>query len=98
MLNQKSNHDYARVTTLWPNSANRFSRLFALGIDAYRLIPSLRRLMIHPEEFANHQTGQLSVDKNGRVHRRLLTATYEKGIPRLIETGNDNQTQAKASQ
>ena len=85
MLDRQGNRDYAEIRKLWPNSGSRFSRLFALGIDAYRLIPSLRRLMIHPEETASHHTGQLSVDKRGRVHRRLLMATYEKGLARLIE-------------
>ena len=85
MLDHPGNRDYAQIRKLWPDSGSRFSRLFALGIDAYRLIPSLRRLMIHPEETASHHTGQLSVDKNGRVRRRLLMATYEKGLARLIE-------------
>ena len=98
MLNQQNNSDYRQVQEHWPTSASRFGRLFALGIDAYRLIPSLRRLMIHPEESAGHNTGQLSVDKTGRVHRQLLMATYEKGLARLLEPNNDPEPEAKASQ
>ncbi len=94
MLNQKSNRDYAQIRKLWPGGSSRFSRLFALGIDAYRLIPSLRRLMIHPEESASHQTGQLSVDRNGRVRRQLLMATYEKGLARLLEPPEGEQPAA----
>ena len=59
--------------------------MFALGIDAYRMIPSLRRLMINPEETALHNTGLLSVDKTGRVKRSLLMATYEKGEAKLLQ-------------
>ena len=94
MLNQEKNRDYAEISKLWPDQSSRFSRLFALGIDAYRLIPSLRRLMINPDESISHNTGVLSVDKNGRIHRRLLMATYEKGLARLLledESGDGSQ-------
>ncbi|TNF90029.1 MAG: penicillin-binding protein activator [Gammaproteobacteria bacterium] len=88
MLNNQNNPDYKQVSRLWPQSSQRFSRLFALGIDAYRMIPSLRRLMINPEETMLHNTGELSVDKNGRVHRSLLMATYENGRAKLLKTPN----------
>ncbi|MCP4487193.1 MAG: penicillin-binding protein activator [Gammaproteobacteria bacterium] len=97
MLNQHDNRDYQQIIELWPSSGSRFSRLFALGIDAYRLIPSLRRLMIHPEENAAHHTGELTVDKNGRVHRRLLMATYEKGLARVLVV-DDNTSDTSSSQ
>ncbi|MCP3687637.1 MAG: penicillin-binding protein activator [Gammaproteobacteria bacterium] len=84
MLNHQDNPDYQQITRLWPSSGNRFGRLFALGIDAYRITPSLRRLMIHPEESSTHHTGELTVDKNGRVHRRLLLAIYEHGLARRL--------------
>lgn len=84
MLDNRKNRDYQEIARLWPEDSTRFSRLFALGIDAYRMIPSLRRLMINPDEKLQHNTGNLSVDKNGRVHRALLMATYEKGRSKLL--------------
>ena len=86
MLDNSSNPDYDQVRRLWPDQSQRFSRLFALGIDAYRMIPSLRRLMINPNESIRHNTGLLSVDRTGRVKRSLLMATYEKGRTRLLQT------------
>jgi len=86
MLDNRNNADHRQVSRLWPDSSQRFSRLFALGIDAYRMIPSLRRLMINPDESLRHNTGQLSVDKTGRVKRSLLMATYENGRAKLLET------------
>ena len=77
MLDNKNNPDHKRVSNLWPDASQRFSRLFALGIDAYRMIPSLRRLMINPHESQPHNTGLLAVDKFGRVKRALLMATYQ---------------------
>ena len=85
MLDNRDNPDYRQISRLWPDASQRFSRLFALGIDAYRMIPSLRRLMINPEESLPHNTGKLSVDKTGRVKRSLMMATYEKGRAKLLE-------------
>jgi outer membrane PBP1 activator LpoA protein len=86
MLDSRDSLDHKQVNRLWPDSSQRFSRLFALGIDAYRMIPSLYRLKINPTESINHNTGLLSVDKTGRVKRWLLMATYEKGRTRLLQT------------
>jgi outer membrane PBP1 activator LpoA protein len=86
MLNSRNSPDHKQVSRLWPDASQRFSRLFALGIDAYRMIPSLRRLMINPTESIAHNTGQLSVNRNGQVKRSLLMATYEKGRTKLLPT------------
>ncbi|MDH3633697.1 MAG: penicillin-binding protein activator [Gammaproteobacteria bacterium] len=85
MLDNQDNSDYKQISRLWPDESQRFSRLFALGIDAYRMIPSLRRLMINPEESLPHNTGTLSVDNKGWVKRSLMMATYEKGRAKLLE-------------
>ncbi len=63
----------------WPTLNKSHGRLFALGIDAYRLIPQLKRLLINPEESYQGLTGKLSVDDKGRIRRELLLATYNKG-------------------
>jgi hypothetical protein len=86
MLDNSNNADYRQINAYWPDDSQRFSRLFALGIDAYRIIPSLRRLMINPDEKLQHHTGLLSVDKTGRVKRSLLMATYQDGQARLLKT------------
>ncbi len=97
MLDNHSNPDHQQISRLWPDSSKRFSRLFALGIDAYRMIPSLRRLMINPEESLRHNTGQLSVDKNGRIKRSLLMATYVKGRTKLLQTPTTQNSAAALS-
>ena len=84
-LNNTTNADFARVNKLWPGDSERYARFFALGIDAYKLIPSLRRLLINPEEKQALNSGTLSVDKNGRIHRELILATYTKGIAQLLK-------------
>lgn len=69
------------IEQLWPTLNKTHSRLFALGIDAYRLIPQLQRLKLNPDESYSGLTGELSIDQYGRVHRSLLLATYRKGLP-----------------
>jgi outer membrane PBP1 activator LpoA protein len=85
MLNNENNMDYQKISNLWPDSSNRFSRFFAFGIDAYRLIPSLRRLKINPQKSLIQNTGVLSVDNKGRVKRSLLMATYKKGSAKQLK-------------
>jgi len=58
------------------------------------MIPSLRRLMINPEESVQHYTGRLSVDKTGRVKRSLLLATYHNGRTRLLKTPSTSTLQS----
>ena len=83
-LDNEQNPDYQNIRQLWPNQSERFAKFFALGVDAYRLIPSLRRLMINPTEKLSLNTGVVTVDSKGRVHRELMLATYEKGRARLL--------------
>lgn len=92
-LKQEDNIDYQNIQKLWPLDLRRYGKFFALGIDAYRLIPSLRRLMVHPEQTAEMNTGTLSVDKRGRVHRQLFLATYEKGMARKLKESADSLEQ-----
>lgn len=85
ILNNSENMDYQQIADLWPKQSKRYAKFFALGIDAYRLIPSLRRLMLNPEENIELNTGTISVDSKGRIHRELLLATYEKGLARVLK-------------
>ncbi|MDJ0779625.1 MAG: penicillin-binding protein activator [Gammaproteobacteria bacterium] len=85
MLDNRDNPDHARIGQLWPDESQRFSKMFALGIDAYRMIPSLRRLMINPGESQVHNTGRLTVDDKGRVKRALLLATYRRGLAQMLD-------------
>jgi len=84
-LDNTENQDYQNIMQLWPKQNQRYAKFFALGLDAYRLIPSLRRLMINPEENVKLNTGTISVDSFGRVHRELLLATYDKGRAQVLK-------------
>ena len=68
----------------WPEQ-QRFTRFFALGVDAYNLIPFLGRLQGKSYERFSGQTGNLYLDKSNRIHRELLWAQFNRGVPELID-------------
>ena len=68
----------------WPEQ-QRYSRFFALGVDAYNLIPFLGRLQGKSYERFSGQTGNLYLDPFNRIHRELLPAQFKRGIPQLID-------------
>lgn len=67
------------IQNYWPTLNKSYGRLFAMGIDAYHLIPQLKRLQFNQDEFFQGLTGKLTVDDQGHIHRELLLATYKKG-------------------
>jgi len=68
----------------WPEQ-QRYTRFFALGVDAYNLIPFLGRLQGKTYERFSGQTGNLYLDPLNRIHRELLSAQFKRGIPTLID-------------
>ncbi len=61
------------------------SRLFALGLDAYRLMPWLPALSSAQGLSINGATGRLTIDPDGVVHRRdLVWAKFEEGTARQL--------------
>ena len=64
---------------------SRIGRLYALGIDAYRLHPYLKQLAAVPGTEISGETGALSLDQNGHIKRKLMWAEYMDGTPQVIE-------------
>ncbi len=66
---------------LWPDRARQYSRLYAMGIDAYQLTPYLQGL--GAGTFARHPgvTGDLYLDPQRQVHRDLRWAQFRNGRP-----------------
>jgi outer membrane PBP1 activator LpoA protein len=74
-----------RLTRLWPEQSRDYSRFFALGIDAYELIPQLDYLHMFRHERFNGVTGILSLNEDRRVFRTLEWARFDKGLPTLLQ-------------
>jgi outer membrane PBP1 activator LpoA protein len=67
-----------------PTAVGASGRLFALGADAYGLLPYLARLQADPGSRLDAQTGLLWLDERGIVHRQLLCAEFAEGQPNLL--------------
>lgn len=68
----------------WPVSTAKNRRLYALGIDAYQVLAELPRLATQPTEKWQGQTGLLSLDNAGMIHRQLRWARFVNGVPQLL--------------
>lgn len=68
----------------WPQQ-QRYTRLFALGVDAYHLLFNLENL--HQNNYARFSgaTGNISLDENNRIIRHLLWAEFINGQAVYIE-------------
>lgn len=70
----------------WPYAHSGLDRLFALGVDAYAVIPYLNRLSSENAVRFGGVTSGLSLGRGGRLHRQLLWAQFRKGVPVLVDT------------
>lgn len=80
-----SEHPGTRLRTeiarLWPEREQRYTRLYAMGIDALEVAPYLRGL--NAGVFSRHPgvTGDLYLDSARRVHRDLQWSEFRNGTP-----------------
>lgn len=73
----------AEVEKDWSGNFASNSRLYALGFDAYRLLPLLYNTHAIGEPVQG-VTGLLSLDQDGRVHRSLDWASFHDGDADLL--------------
>lgn len=62
---------FQQVKTTWQDIDERHLRLYALGVDAFRVSQQLPRLLSSPLERLPGVTGTLSMDTTRRIHRQL---------------------------
>lgn len=69
--------------TLWPHRGTQLNRLFAFGVDAYNLLPSLHTMGLLPQVEVAGLTGTLSMNDDHQIERRLPQAKIdnERVIP-----------------
>jgi len=67
----------------WPQRTARWLRLYGLGFDAYRMIPLLYNAGTNFVSLPG-MSGELWVDTDGRVHRRLPIAQFRNGAPATL--------------
>jgi outer membrane PBP1 activator LpoA protein len=72
------------VQQLWPASANRRGRLYAMGYDAYRLVGEIAGSRMPFASPVAGVTGRLTLDADRRVRRELDWAQIRAGQPRPL--------------
>jgi outer membrane PBP1 activator LpoA protein len=87
-------HLPAQFAEHWPEERRR-TRLHAMGYDAYNLIASLYAARGGNMDELDGVTGTLFLDANGRIHRRLAWAQFQRGeavaLPRQENIGGPIQ-------
>lgn len=71
------------IAKIWPQPTQPQLRLFALGVDAYEIIPLIPRLQNMPDFTFSGATGKLSLN-NGEVSRALRCTKFIDGQPRRL--------------
>lgn len=72
------------ATRAFPDMGGQLGRLYAMGVDAYRLSKRLPLLRQVEGSSVQGLTGRLTMGPDGRVQREQLWAIFEQGTPRLL--------------
>jgi uncharacterized protein len=76
-----------QVIAQWPQASGSLGRLYAMGVDAYRLAPRLDQLKTLSDTRIDGLTGSLSMGQGQRVERQLPWAQFSGGqVQRLPDT------------
>ena len=75
-----------QVDQQWPQASGSLGRLYAMGVDAFRLAPRLDQLKALPGSQLEGLSGSLSLTQEQRVERHLPWAEFHNGqVQRLPE-------------
>jgi len=67
------------IEAAFPDYNNRRAPLYALGVDAYRLVARMELLINNADDHIFGGTGILSLGPNGHIERKLVWATIRRG-------------------
>jgi hypothetical protein len=83
----------ASLQRYWPQRTARWLRLYGMGFDAYRMIPTLFNGEGRFLSIAG-MSGELYLDGQGEVHRRLPIAQFQNGRPVALSVERPLEPQA----
>ena len=72
------------INKLWSAQKSAYRKFYALGIDAYQLIPHLAQMSTREHLYYPGETGELRLLKDGRIQRKLMWAEFSQGIPVVL--------------
>ncbi|MBN0977599.1 penicillin-binding protein activator [Pseudomonas hygromyciniae] len=76
-----------QVATQWPQANGSLGRLYAMGVDAYRLAPRLGQLKALPDTRIDGLSGNLGMSPSQRIERQMPWAKFVSGqVERLPDT------------
>jgi hypothetical protein len=83
MLNPNDSGPLSRTSlqALVERTPENYTRLIAMGIDAYNLVPQLPLLRSGAQSRFAGATGQLDVKAGNKIQRQLSCAQFESGVP-----------------
>jgi outer membrane PBP1 activator LpoA protein len=67
-----------KISQKWPDR-DRYTRLFAIGVDAYRLFPRLEQLQAFSNSRVHGVTGLLQINNQGRIFTRSSWGKFKAG-------------------
>ncbi len=79
----ESRNAYKAVASLWPQDFDQYARLYALGLDAYKIALQMEQMNLLPELGISGMTGMLTIDNQQQVQRKLTWASFRRGVPRV---------------
>jgi len=69
----------------WSANTSKYNRMYALGVDAFHLIPNIERLAAQPSISYSGETGDLYLTDDGTIKRKLIWAQLVNGKPQLLD-------------
>ncbi|MBV7561600.1 penicillin-binding protein activator [Pseudomonas sp. sia0905] len=77
-----------QVNSQWPQAGGSLGRLYAMGVDAFRLAPRLDQLKTLPDSRVEGLSGNLSLGASQRVERQLPWAQFSNGQVQRLPDAN----------
>lgn len=74
----------SRIQQLWPDENRQYTRFYAMGIDAYNLIPQIKHMATFRYQRHNGETGALSLNDSNHIVRQLPWARFKGGLARPL--------------
>ena len=88
--NQSVKESQLALEQYWGSGATTRARFYAMGYDAYYLTGMLNGRSGNSNMTVNGMTGQLYMENNGQLHRKLRWARIERGKPRVLPEISDS--------
>ncbi len=71
------------ILDTWPNANKKYWRLYAMGVDAYRLSAFLQARPGHLNYYG--ETGHMQLTHDGKLYRQLEWARFYRGRPQKLK-------------